>query len=243
MREPRRSALGVLWAVFGAEAFEMDWLPALRAFSDEELRVLKRMLERGVNCPLTSSVGRLFDAVAALAGLRQVCAFEGQAAMQLEWVGGNGERGEKGNGEWGVRNAEWGKRGNAESKTGMANGRLGGDAWSFLVQKGHFVVDWRPLAREICACLQNGHSSAMISRKFHDALADIIVEAARHTRHQRVVLSGGCFQNRLLLESAVGRLESAGFSPVWHQRIPPNDGGISLGQAVIASARLTEGLA
>jgi hydrogenase maturation protein HypF len=82
---------------------------------------------------------------------------------------------------------------------------------------------------------------ARISGKFHNTLVEIIVEVARRIAEHRVVLSGGCFQNRFLIEHSVERLESEGFRPYWHQRIPPNDGGIALGQIVAASRLLGKG--
>jgi hydrogenase maturation protein HypF len=94
------------------------------------------------------------------------------------------------------------------------------------------LIDWSPLVGEIIAEVKRGVPAGPISARFHNTLAEIIVEAARRTGQERVVLSGGCFQNRYLTERAVARLQSEGFRPYWHQRIPPNDGGIALGQVV-----------
>jgi hydrogenase maturation protein HypF len=93
-----------------------------------------------------------------------------------------------------------------------------------------FVLDWRPAISEIIADLRGGQTRATISAKFHNMLAEMIVAVARKTAQEKVVLSGGCFQNRYLTERTIHRLSAEGFRSYWHQRIPPNDGGISLGQ-------------
>jgi hydrogenase maturation protein HypF len=87
---------------------------------------------------------------------------------------------------------------------------------------------------EILSDVRNGIVPGIISAKFHNALAEGIVAVAKHAGQNRVVLSGGCFQNRYLTERAVRRLQAEGFRPYWHQRVPPNDGGIALGQVVAA---------
>jgi hydrogenase maturation protein HypF len=98
------------------------------------------------------------------------------------------------------------------------------------------VFDWEPAVSAIIRDLRGGLPHGAIAARFHNALVEAIVEIARRLGESRVVLTGGCFQNRYLTERAVGRLSEAGFRPYWHQRVPPNDGGISLGQ-VIAAAR------
>jgi hydrogenase maturation protein HypF len=98
------------------------------------------------------------------------------------------------------------------------------------------VVDWVPMIPEILIDLQKGQATGNISAKFHNTLTEIIVAVARKVGEPKVLLTGGCFQNRYLVERSVGRLSDAGFKPYWHQRVPPNDGGIALGQ-VVAAAR------
>jgi hydrogenase maturation protein HypF len=98
------------------------------------------------------------------------------------------------------------------------------------------LVDWRPIVPEILIDLQNGQKLGGISAKFHNTLAETIVAIARRVGEPRIVLTGGCFQNRYLIERSVRRLSEAGFKPYWHHRVPPNDGGIALGQ-VVAAAR------
>jgi hydrogenase maturation protein HypF len=214
VREPRRSALGVLDAL-GEVADSQDAAP-LKSWTDRERAVVQRALDRGINAPVTTSAGRLFDAVASLAGLRHACSFEGQAAMELEWA---------------VDDAIV-------------------DSYPFLIdthperfavgtwQAPPTVVDWAPLIYAVVDDVRAGVSAGVVAARFHNALADIVVAMAARVGHTRVVLSGGCFQNRPLTERVVGRLREAGFRPYWHQRVPPNDGGISLGQ-VGAYLRLT----
>ena len=96
------------------------------------------------------------------------------------------------------------------------------------------VVDWRPMVLEILKDIRAGVRVASISARFHNTLIDSLLSVARVVGLERVVLSGGCFQNRYLTEQSVGRLRESGFRPYWHQRVPPNDGGICLGQVVAA---------
>jgi len=212
VREPRRAALGLLYEIFGERAFDRHGLLPLGAFSRAELRVIRGMLAAGVQSPVTSSVGRLFDAVASLIGLRQQDGFEGQAAMAVEFA---------------LR---------AETSS---------ECYPLDIEPSSpgplpFVVDWEPMILRILEDLRAGVSAGKISLLFHNSLVEAIVAAAVRAGEKRVVLSGGCFQNRYLTERAVVRLRAEGFSPYWHQLVPPNDGGLSLGQAVVASHRIKE---
>jgi len=202
MKEPRRSALGLLYEIFGENAW--DVLQRNLDFSETEKSMLVKMLEKQINAPLTSSAGRLFDAVASLTGLRQRASFEGQAAMELEFAR-----------QLDVR-----------------------DAYPFRIEQARpMKIDWGPMIREILADVDRNESSGVISAKFHNALAEMIVAVTKTIGEQNVVLTGGCFQNWYLTERAVARLREERFTPYWHQQIPPNDGGIALGQAVAASWR------
>jgi hydrogenase maturation protein HypF len=96
------------------------------------------------------------------------------------------------------------------------------------------ILDWSPMIEAILSDVQNGVAGGRISAKFHNALAEAVVAVAKKIGDRRVVLSGGCFQNRYLTERTVRRLQAEGFQPYWHQRVPPNDGGIALGQIVAA---------
>jgi hydrogenase maturation protein HypF len=95
-----------------------------------------------------------------------------------------------------------------------------------------FVLEWSPMIDAILSDVQKGIAIGRISAKFHNALAEAVVAVAKMSGERRVVLSGGCFQNRYLTERTVRRLQAEGFQPYWHQRVPPNDGGIALGQVV-----------
>jgi hydrogenase maturation protein HypF len=216
VRQPRRIALGLLYACRGERAFELAASPALQAFTSAELNALRAMLARRVNCPVTTSVGRLFDAAASLAGLRQETQFEGQTAMELEFAlpdpGGDEAYplpvvGAPGTPPPGRATPTW---------------------W----------LDWAPLVDRLVADVAGGVAVGLISARFHNALVSALVEVARRVGERRVVLTGGCFQNRYLLERAVRELRGAGFQAYWHQRVPPNDGGIALGQAVAAGREL-----
>lgn len=204
IREPRRSALGALFASFGDDAFGMGDLPPLREFSKAELRVLSTMLRGGVNAPVTSSAGRLFDAVAAIAGLKQMARFEGQAAMRVEFEAATSR----------------------EARPYVIDLRSNGGGGP----GARFLLDWKSMLSAIVADVRAGESVSAIAAGFHKALVGGIAAVAVAAGLPRVLLTGGCFQNRLLLESAVTVLREQGFTPSWHQRVPPNDGGIALGQ-------------
>lgn len=218
IKEPRRTALGVLFEIMGDHAFNLKDLDPIRSFDSAEISVLSQILRKGIQSPWTSSAGRLFDAVASLTGIRQFINYEGQAAMELEYAVGS----ENSDGVY-----PFSICGEIE-----ASGRV-------HAQTPPITVDWEPLIRAVLQDIQDTIPLALISKKFHNTLAEIIVEVAQSAAQKRVVLTGGCFQNRVLLERAVQRLRTAGFRPYWHQRIPPNDGGISVGQVVAAAHWLT----
>jgi hydrogenase maturation protein HypF len=222
VKEPRRAALGLLYELWGEAAFKRNELLSLAAFSAAEVATLRTMLVRGLNSPKTSSVGRLFDAVAALAGLRQQMHFEGQAAMELEFALDEVKTDET----YPMRIAE----------CGMRNGGIVGTRASSALGSPHaaLLLDWAPMIEAILADQERRVPVGRISAKFHNALAESIVEVAVRAGESRVALSGGCFQNRYLLERTVTRLRAEGFRPFWHQRVPASDGGIALGQVIAA---------
>lgn len=203
MQEPRRTALGLLYTMCGEDFCRMTALEPVRAFTSQELRIVQTMLERGLQSPLTSSVGRLFDAVASIIGLRHVTSFEGQAAMELEFA-----------------------------LDGVVTEDL--YPWRFTPQATATVIDWTPMIQAILTDLDHDVSTGQIAATFHNTLAEIIVAIATRHNETRVVLTGGCFQNRYLTERAVTRLRAAGMQPFWHHFVPPNDGGIAVGQVVAA---------
>ncbi|MBP1653883.1 MAG: (NiFe) hydrogenase maturation protein HypF [Bacteroidetes bacterium] len=206
VREPRRAALGLLVELEGLAALNRTDLPCIASFAPGERRVLAQMVQRGFQSPVTSSAGRLFDAVSALLGICLQSTFEGQGAMELEFVLGSTAPGAR---------------------------------YPFLIVPGKgdarpSTVDWGPMILEILGDLRRGVPVPEISGRFHNTMAEIITETARRTGEQRVVLSGGCFQNAYLSERTIRDLRAAGFAPYWHQRVPPNDGGIALGQIFAA---------
>jgi hydrogenase maturation protein HypF len=201
IKEPRRSALGALYELYGDELFAMKELESVRAFSERELEILRTMLQKNLNSPVTSSAGRLFDAVASLVGLRQISRFEGQAAMELEFALHRIETDE---------------------------------GYEFSLSEE--TLDWGPMMSALLSDVRKSISVGKIAAKFHNTLVEMIVAVARRVGEERVVLTGGCFQNKYLTERAIARLREEGFRVYWHQRIPPNDGGIALGQ-IVAAAR------
>ncbi len=207
VKEPRRAALGLLYELYGEAAFEMNHLPPLREMPPVEMVTLKGMLQRRLNSPSTSSMGRLFDAVASLVNLRQQMRFEGQPAMELEFAIGEVV---------------------TEDRYDLP----------LVTRHSSLTLDWPLMIHSILADVNDGVSVAKISAKFHNALAESVVEVAKKFGQSRVVLSGGCFQNRYLLEHVVTRLRAENFQPYWHQRVPTNDGGIALGQVFAARNHL-----
>jgi hydrogenase maturation protein HypF len=184
------------------------------------------MLRQGFNSPWTSSAGRLFDAVASLLGVRQISRYEGQAAMELEWLA---ER---------------------STESGAYDFAITPPAEVGASEKAPAELDWAPMVRAMMAEVANQGKPEAMARKFHNTLAEMIAQmvawvagdaAGDNTGEPAgvpVALSGGCFQNRLLTELTVARLEEDGVKVYWHQRVPPNDGGISLGQVVAAARKL-----
>jgi len=185
--------------------------------SQQELRIVEQLIQRGLQSPPTSSVGRLFDAVAALAGVRQRVTHEAQAAMELEWLAGEVEP--DGSYPFAI---EAPPSGSGEAPE---------------------VIDTRPLIRAVDTDVAAGTPFERIARRFHDTLVEMIsVVAGRiaaRTGLNVVVLSGGVFQNAVLLGAAAASLTHKGFRVVRHRRVPPGDGGLSLGQLAVAAARLS----
>ncbi len=220
IKEPRRVALALLWELFGDAALEMDDLAPIRDLRPAERKLLAQMLARGVNAPRTTSAGRLFDGIAALIGLHQQVSFEGQAAMALEFAADDRETGAY---EMALRWVE--ERRETSSVTSHAS-------------RFPLLLDWKPLVAGALADLRHGVSQGIIAARFHNALIEAIVAVAGQVGVEQVALTGGCFQNRLLTERATDRLRRAGFAVLLHRQVPPNDGGISLGQVAVAAAHL-----
>jgi len=215
-KEPRRSALALLHEM-GLEP-DTKALDLVLALAPSEMQTLTTMLDRGYNAPVTSSAGRLFDGVSALLGLRQKNAFEGQAAMALEFA------------------LPAPAKAAAEPPYAMPLGRPTGPArHGGAGDPSGLALDWGPMVEGVLADKARGVAPSKISARFHNGLAEGIVAAARQAGQSRVVLSGGCFQNVYLTERTTARLAEEDFAVYTHQRVPPNDGGIALGQAVMAA--------
>jgi hydrogenase maturation protein HypF len=226
VKEPRRSALGLLYELFNSSMLEHRNLIPIRSFTDTELANFLTMFKRSLNTPRTSSVGRLFDAIAALVDLQQISQYEGQAAMELEFASL-------------VSNTTQYYSFEIKASPGMASkaNPPGLENIPAMTTPG-LVIDWAPMLMEIIADITAKVSVADISRKFHFTLAEIIVSVTQQIGEKHVILSGGCFQNKTLLERAIDRLLEEKFNPMWHYRVPPNDGGIALGQIIAASRAL-----
>jgi hydrogenase maturation protein HypF len=257
-REPRRSALGLLFEVFGDEAKQhaADW------FQPGEIDTLLSMLKRGLNSPRTSSMGRLFDAVAALCGMSPVISFEGQAAMSLEFAGDPGTAPNLAPASTGLpppptpdayplpstvceqavahghEKTELAANGVPLLRRSSAETELAADGVPLLRRSSaetELVADWAPLVRSILADRAAGVPISLIGARFHNALANMALEIAQSVAPGLpIVLTGGCFQNALLTARVESRLSQAGFQVYTHTQVPPGDGGIALGQAFVA---------
>jgi hydrogenase maturation protein HypF len=211
IRQPWRMAAVYLDHVYGEAMPHLD-LDFMHRLEHRSWRVMRQMLARGINAPLTSSAGRLFDAVAALLGLRHEVQYEAQAAVELEML--------------------------AEETSG--------DAYPFCIRSASrpMVVETQGVIRGVVDDVRQGAPAGRIATKFHATLAEMILETCHRLRErtglQRVVLSGGVFQNVCLLTMAISRLAARGFEVYTHSQVPPNDGGIALGQVAVANAILAQ---
>ena len=171
----------------------------------KSLKTIRSMLGRRFNSPMTSSIGRLFDAVASLIGLRDEVSYEGQAAMELEWLASSLPAGE-----------------------------------SYFIEISGTIIDLRPMIRAIANDVDAGVAPALIARRFHSSLIEMILNVCKDIREESsidaVALSGGVFMNSLLTVEASDRLSREGFRVYRHRLVPPNDGGLSLGQIAIAAS-------
>jgi hydrogenase maturation protein HypF len=210
IREPWRMAAGYLHRVFGDEFLNLD-LPFVRNLDRRAWATLRAMIATKTNSPETSSMGRLFDAVSSLLGLRNTVNYEGQAAVELEAI--------------------------AEADCTQG--------YEFETKAGGSIISAEPVIRRAVEDLLGGLHARTVSARFHLAVVRLIASVARRVRDERrlnrVALSGGVFQNILLLESVCRVLREDGFEVLTHSRVPTNDGGISLGQAAVAGARLAAG--
>jgi hydrogenase maturation protein HypF len=213
-REPWRSALGLLYSLFGPKVFELNDLVPVGMLSQQQRQLVHTMLKKGTNAPLTSSAGRLFDAAASLIGLRQRTSYEGQAAAEFEWAAD--ESAPRRNYEFTV----------CEARVDHATG---------------WTIDWEPAMHSLLTDMRSGATPTAISTAFHRGLAASIAEVAARVNERLIVLTGGCFQNVYLSEATIALLKQSGFSVYWHERVTPNDGSIALGQAIWANALVRSG--
>jgi len=207
-KRPYRMAVSYLYSLLGYDELTRK-LPFLSKIDAKEMSIITQQIDTRLNAPLTSSCGRLFDAVSALVGIRDVISYEAQAAIELEMV--------------------------APDKLDDICG------YCFFIDytNGLYIVNQRQMFLEIVTDIKNRVPVSEISAKFHRGVADMILNVCgfilRETGLKTVVLSGGVFQNRLLLRTTVGLLKNAGFDVLTHKEVPTNDGGVSLGQAAIAN--------
>lgn len=233
VREPWRMAFSNLREAFGDEVYSLD-LPCLKRIPPEHLEVLARACDTGLNCPRTSSLGRLFDAAASILDIRHETAFEGQAAMELEMYA-TGESD-------GMTLPYEILPDDTEPLTGAPV--LWGTAKSAAVTEKplcetSYTIDFRPLVRALVEELRHGKPRSVLALSFHIAILSSFLDVAERIRETTGIataaLSGGCWQNRILSERFQSMLRDRSFTVLTHRQVPPNDGGIALGQAYVAS--------
>ena len=227
IKRPYRTAIGYILSLLGEDTLialivgtaKQPQLAFRAKVSELETEIIKRQIERGLNTPLTSSTGRLFDAVSALIGIRNEIDYEGQAAVELEMAA------------YACHCEEHSDEAISSDKESYPYG--------IIADKGMKIVQLGDLLSAIIEDLTQGISPGRISLKFHNTIAKMTNEMcqliADETGINQVALSGGVFQNRLLLRKTIKLLENSGFQVFTHKQVPCNDGGISLGQAVVAN--------
>jgi len=209
---PARMALSHLIDAFGEEEGTAKARRLMPDLTEAEARVVARQIARGINSPMCSSAGRLFDAVGALLGATAEATYEGQPAMELE---------------------------------AMAGAWTEGGLLPYRYDIDHSVIDTRPVIRGIVADIERGVDFAEIAARFHETVAAFTVDLCRrlgeHYALERVALSGGVMQNARLLRRLLEGMRVVGLTPYIHEEVPPNDGGMSLGQAVVGAMMSRDG--
>ncbi len=203
---PRRAALGLLHEMFGNQLWQLESLATIAETPPRERALITEMLNRKVASPVTSSAGRLFDAVSSILGVRQEAQFDGQAAMELEFA---------------------------------ADEAMDSEPYAFDLTEhaGVSILDWGPTIERVIAGVAERRTVGSIASRFHATMVDMMLSVARRIGVRDVVLSGGCFQNRRLLEGAVKSLRETGHTVYWQRVVPPNDGGLALGQVLAAASQ------
>ncbi|MBU4349042.1 carbamoyltransferase HypF, partial [bacterium] len=205
--EPWRMAYSYLYSIYGSKAKTLD-IDFNRRMDYDKLSIIEKMIDKNINSPLTSSCGRLFDAASSLIGVRDEISYEGQAAMELESFCASGIK----------------------------------ERYNFCICKEgeEFIIDPQEIFIDIIADLKKGVDKKVMSAKFHNTVAEFTFGLCGKIRENsginKIALSGGVFQNKYLTEKVVSLLEDKGFKVYIQRKVPPNDGGISLGQAVIAGS-------
>jgi hydrogenase maturation protein HypF len=211
IQEPWRMAVSYLYHAYGEKIWDLD-IPFVRDMNRNKIEIMIKMIQKKINSPETSSLGRLFDGIAALIGIRNKTVFEGQAAMELEMIA-----------NWPVRQ-------------GYDYG------WT---SRDHHILSLEPIITSVVSDIENGISPAEISGKFHSTLIHMFSKICcfirKETNINITALSGGSFQNNLLLAGLIENLNEFGFEVLSHRMVPSNDGNISLGQAVVAAALYRKG--
>lgn len=200
VKEPCRTAFSLLYETFGEKAMDIEHIP----IPERERLFFINMIKKNINSPVTTSMGRLFDGVSSIIGLKHNTSYHAQAAIALE-------------------------------QTALRSDEI--DSYPFIIENS--IIDYRPMIEKIVNNLKSGVPKEIIAKKFHNTIVELIIYISesikKETGISTVALSGGVFQNTILLENAFTRLKERGFTPLIHQLAPPNDGGISLGQVVYSN--------
>jgi len=213
IKNPYRTALGYMLVLLGNSAFDSR-LGFLNGIDREEIDLVSKQVTAGLNSPLTSSMGRLFDAVSAMAGIRATIDYEAQAAIEMEM------------------------------QAYYATDEKGLYPFSITGDQSYSIILLHELVAGVADDILRGCRAATVSMRFHNTVAamtrDVCLKIKAQSGISTVALSGGCFQNRLLLSNVMSLLRQSGFKVLTHRNVPANDGGVSLGQAVIAGRSLLQ---
>ncbi len=213
IRYPWKSAISYLYKAFESDLLNLN-IPLFKRISKRDTEVVLKMIQRDINCYPTSSCGRLFDAIAAILGLRHRVSYEGQAPMELEMISDEDIK----------------------------------DHYEFGLEKegDRYLIKISDLIRAVVEDVQKGIGPSVIAKRFHNSIIEIFKLLCVILRDEeginRVALSGGVFQNRIIFENLSLKLQQEGFEVITHSLVPTNDGGLSLGQAIVGGLRFKEGL-